>query len=386
MTDFDALTLDELRRRGSAKWRLVEPDVLPMWVAELDVPLAPAVAAVLHRAVEDGDTGYAFPSALAPAFAGFAARRWGWAVDVARCRPVADVMVGVSEALRYLTAPGDGVVVCPPVYHPFFTVPVEHGRVVVPVPLAGDGGLDLAGIDAALGAGARAVLLSSPHNPTGRVWTAAELDALDAVVRAHDAVVVSDEIHAPLTLSGAAFTPYLAAGERSAVAVVSASKAFNLAGLKAALLVAGSAAVDDRLRALPEEVAYRCGHLGVLSSVAAWESGDDWLDDLLAHLDRNRRLVADLLPDDVGYAPPQASYLAWLDLRAYGLASPAAHLLQHGRVALVEGTDFGAAGEGFARLNLGTTRAVLEEGLRRVRTALETRAPADDSVGSDAVA
>lgn len=370
MTDFDALTLDDLRRRSSVKWRTVEPDVLPMWVAELDVPLAPAVAEALRTAVEEGDTGYAHPPALAPAFARFAARRWGWAVDVERCWPVADVMVGVGEALRYLTGPGDGVVVCPPVYHPFLTVPVEHGRFVVQVPLAADGALDLPGIDAALAAGARAVLLSSPHNPTGRVWTAAELVALDEVVRAHHAVVISDEIHAPLTLPGATFTPYLAAGERSAVAVVSASKAFNLAGLKAALLVAGSGAVSDRLAALPVEVAYRCGHLGVLSSVAAWGSGDAWLDALLAHLDRNRRLLAELLPDGIGYAPPQASYLAWLDLRSYGLRAPAAHLLERGRVALVEGSDFGAPGEGFARLNLGTTRAVLEEGVRRMRSAL----------------
>ena len=370
MADFDALSLDDLRRRRSAKWSLVEPDVLPMWVAELDVPLAPAVADVLQRALADGDTGYASPAVLAPAFAGFAARRWGWAVDVGRCWPVADVMVGVGEALRLLTGPGDGVVVCPPVYHPFFSVPVEHERVVVQVPLAADGALDLPGIDRALAGGARAVLLSSPHNPTGRVWTAAELQALDDVVSAHGAVVVSDEIHAPLTLSGATFTPYLAGGDRSAVAVVSASKAFNLAGLKAALLVAGSPAVAERLASVPEDVAYRCGHLGGLASVAAWESGDDWLDALLVHLDRNRRLLAELLPDGVGYAPPQASYLAWLDLRSSGLAAPAAHLLERGRVALVEGSDFGAPGEGFARLNLGTTRAVLEEGVRRVRSAL----------------
>jgi cysteine-S-conjugate beta-lyase len=369
VTGFDDLSLGELRRRRSAKWRAVDPDVLPVWVAELDVPLAPAVTRVLREAVDTGDTGYAFPVDLAPAFAGFAARRWGWSVDVARCWPVADVMVGVAEALRYLTAPGDGVVVCPPVYHPFFDVPAEHDRVVVQVPLTGSGALDLSGIDAALAAGATAVLLSSPHNPTGRVWTAGELQALDDVVRARGAVVVSDEIHAPLTLAGAVFTPYLAGGDREAVAVVSASKAFNLAGLKAALLVAGSPAVADRLAAVPEQVAYRCGHLGVLATVAAWRDGDAWLDALLAHLDRNRRLLAELLPDGVGYAPPQASYLAWLDLRGLGLGSPAAHLLEHGRVALVEGSDFGAPGAGFARLNLGTTRAVLEEAARRVRVA-----------------
>lgn len=371
--DFDALTLDELRRRQSTKWTKHPADVLPMWVAELDVPLAAPIADALRAAVELGDTGYAEPTTLAPAFARFAARRWGWTVDEARCWPVADVMVGVAEALRALTEPGDGVVVCPPVYHPFFEVPVEQDRIVVQVPLTTSGTLDLAGIDAALRDGARAVLLCSPHNPTGRVWTSAELDALDDVVRRHgDAIVISDEIHAPLTLPGATFTPYLAAGERRAVAVVSASKAFNLAGLKAALLVAGDEHVQQRLTAMPEEVRYRVGHLGALASTAAYDEGDAWLDALLAHLDRNRRRLAALLAEhlpEVGCAPPQASFLAWLDCRALG-PDPAARALEKGRVALVEGTVFGDQGAGHARLNLGTTDALLTEGVRRLAAGL----------------
>lgn len=371
--DFDALTLGELQQRQSVKWRTHPSDVLPMWVAELDVPLAEPVQAVLRAALDSSDTGYAEPVSLAPAFAGFAVRRWGWTVDPMRCWPVADVMVGVAEALRALTAPGDGVVVCPPVYHPFFAVPVEQDRAVVQVPLDAAGALDLPGIDAALQAGARAVLLCSPHNPTGRVWTAAELDALDDVVRQHeDAVVISDEIHAPLTLPGATFTPYLTVGERRAAAVVSASKAFNLAGLKAALLVAGDEHVQARLAAMPEEVRYRVGHLGALASTAAYHEGDAWLDALLAHLDRNRRLLATLLAEqlpEVGYALPQASYLAWLDCRTLA-AEPAARALEHGRVALVEGTVFGREGAGHARLNLGTTSALLTDGVDRLARGL----------------
>ncbi len=174
-TDFDALPLHALRRRRSVKWRTYDDDVLPLWVAELDVPLAPVVQEVLREAVEHGDTGYAAPLGLGPAFAGFAGRQWGWTVDPARCWTVGDVMVGVGEALKALTAVGDGVVICPPVYTPFFRVVPEHGRVPVEVPLSRDGALDLAGIDAALRAGARAVLLCSPHNPTGRVWSSLEL-------------------------------------------------------------------------------------------------------------------------------------------------------------------------------------------------------------------
>jgi len=370
--DFDALSLEQLQRRRSIKWRHHPADVLPAWVAELDVPLADPVRDVLLQAVQDGDTGYADPEDLAKAFGGFAARRWGWAVDPERCWPVPDVIAGIEQALIALTSPGDGVVICPPVYTPFFSVLPHSGRTAVLVPLTASGALDLPGIDRALAGGARAVLLSSPHNPTGRVWTAAELDALDEVVRPHGAVVLSDEIHAPLTLPGTVFTPYLGAGERSAVAVVSASKAFNLAGLKAALVVAGDEQVQARLDALPAPVAFRPGHLGVLAGTAAYEEGDAWLAALVAHLDRNRALLADLLREhlpQITWEPPQASYLAWLDCRRIGPA-PAQLFLDSGRVALAEGTDYGEQGAGFARLNIGTTGPLVQEAVRRMSAAV----------------
>ena len=190
--------------------------------------------------------------------------------------------------------------------------------------------------------------------------------------------MVADEIHAPLTLPGATFTPYLGGGsERRAVALVSASKAFNLAGLKASLVVAGSAEVADRLRAgTAEDLPYRCGNLGVLASAAAWTDGDDWLDSLVTALDARRHLLTGLLREhlpEVGYLPPQASYLAWLDCRALpgDLArTPAAGFLARGRVALVEGSDFGAAGAGFARFNLATHPAILDEAVQRMTAAL----------------
>lgn len=357
--DFEALTLADLRARRSIKWRLYGDQVLPLWVAEMDVPLAEPVTAALAEAVAAGDTGYAFPVELPSAFARFAGRHWGWDVDPVRCHPVSDVMSGVREVLKVLTDPGDGVVICPPVYHPFFEVPPSVGRPVVPVPLV-DGALDLAGIDAALAAGARAVLLSSPHNPTGRVWSAAELDVLDEVVGRYDAWVLADEIHAALTLPGAVFSPYLLSGERRAVALVSASKAFNLAGLKAALVVAGSAEVQSRLQQLPVDLPYLMGHLGAIASTAAFDHGDAWLAELLAHLDKQRSHVGAHLPPGVTWTPPQAGYLAWFH---YGTPSPAAAALERG-VALVEGTDFGL--DGYARLNFGTTTEVLSEALRRL--------------------
>lgn len=373
--DFDALTHEQLQARHSVKWTQHPPDVLPMFVAESDVVLAPSVTYALRAMVEAGDTGYANPVGLAQAFTGFAQRRHGWTVDPAHCVACADVMSGVAEVLTALTPPGSAVVVCPPVYFPFYEVPRHAGRTVVRVPLV-DGALDLAGIDAALAAGARSVLISSPHNPTGRVWTADELDGLAQVADRHDAVVLADEIHSPLVLPGATFAPYLGRGERHAVALVSASKAFNLAGLKASLVVAGSQRVADQLAVLPESLPFHCGLPGVLAAQAAWTDGDQWLDGLLAHLDRNRTLLAQLLERDLPWvrmAWPQAGYLVWLDFSAHpevaAGADPAALLLERGRLALSDGPQFGPQGVGHARINIATTRDLLVEGVRRMTAA-----------------
>jgi len=358
-----------LRRRRSSKWVTHPPDVLPVFVAEMDVALAPAVREALREAIELGDTGYAEPGGIFDAFRGFAQRRFGWTPDPARMRLVPDVMAGIVEVLRVLTEPGDGVVVTTPAYPPFFDGIPEAGLRVVGVPPA-DGELDLDGLESAFAAGARALLLSSPHNPTGRVLDRATLESVAEIADRHGALVVADEIHAPLALPGARHTPFAALGDRRAVLLTSASKAFNLAGLKCAIAVACSDEVAAELDTLPEELRYRAGIFGVIASQAAFERGDAWLDELLAALDANRRRLGELLSErlpEIGYRMPEASFLAWLDCRALGLGDvPAATFLERGRVALEPGHRFGAAGRGFARLNFGCGADVLEEAVRRM--------------------
>ncbi len=373
-----ALPLAQLRERTSEKWREYPEDVLPLFVAETDFPLAPEIAAALERAVRLGDTGYvASRTPLARSYADFAARRFGWIVDPDFSRSTADVSMGIVEILRRVISPGERVIVTPPVYPPFFELVAEAGGVAERVPLHDTGTgweLDLDAIGKALAGGARAVLLCNPHNPTGTVHTAASLSALATLAERYGAVAVSDEIHAPLTQPDVTFTPFLDSGEaarRVGYAVVSASKAFNLAGLKCALMVAGTQERFRLLRDLPVEVEWRTGQFGLRAAVAAWSpASDDWLDGLLVTLDANRRLLGDLLADhlpEARYRMPGAGYLAWIDLNGLGWGdNPGKRILREGRVALHFGPAFGEPGRGFVRLNFGTSPEILTEAVTRI--------------------
>lgn len=381
VTPVRALTLEQLRERSSEKWREYPEDVLPLFVAETDFPLAPAVTAALEEAVRTGDTGYvASRTPLASAYAGFAQRRFGWTIDPDRVRSTADVSMGIVEILRRVIQPGERVIVNTPVYPPFFDLVDEAGGVVDRVPLRDTGtgwALDLDGIEQSLAGGARAVLLCNPHNPTGSVPSAASLDALAGLAERYGAAVVSDEIHAPLTQPSAAFTPFLASGEaaqRVGYAVTSASKAFNLAGLKCALMISAADETTSVLRGLPIEVEWRTGQFGMLAAVAAFSpESDEWLDGLLAALDGNRRLLADLLAEhlpEARYRMPDAGYLAWVDLTDLGWGpNPAKQILRQARVALHFGPAFGAEGAGHVRVNFGTSPEILTEAVERISRA-----------------
>jgi cysteine-S-conjugate beta-lyase len=357
--------VDRLLARGSDKWTAYPPDVLPAWVAEMDFALAPPVKAVLLDAVERDDLGYVGRTeGMLDAFAGFAARRLGWHVDVAQVALVTDVMVGIQELVRELTEPGDAVILNTPAYPPYFR---ELRRPLVEVPLLDDGALDIEGIDAAFAAGARAMVLCNPHNPTGRVAPRSELEALAGVADAHRAWVIADEIHAPLTFPGETFVPWLTVAPHG-VALTSASKAFNLTALKLGLII------GEPVERLSDDLRDHAGYLGVLAAEAAFRDGDQWLDETLAVLRENHARLPSLLPDGIVVpVPAQASFLTWLDCRGAGLGDdPAAAFLERGRVALYSGLHFGAPGAGYARLNVGTTPELLEEAVRRLAAALTT--------------
>jgi len=398
----EQLTLEQLRGRTSMKWRAHPADVLPLWVAEMDVPLASTVVDALHRAVDDGDTGYPYGTGYAEAVSEFAVQRWGWhGLAIARTAIVPDVMLGIVEMLRLVTDRGDAVIVNSPVYAPFYAFVSHDGRRVIEAPLRPDGRIDLDALqhtfaDARGAAGPNgtvAYLLCNPHNPTGVVHTADELCGVAERARRFGIRVVSDEIHAPLVLPEAQFTPYLSVpGAENALAVMSASKAWNLAGLKAALAIAGAEAAAD-LRRLPEEVSHGPSHLGVISHTAAFRTGGDWLDALLQGLDANRNLLGELVGEQlpgVRLLRPQGTYLAWLDCRELGLddpdagvaegvavvsdlSGPARWFLDHARVVLSSGHVFGTGGDGHVRMNFATSQAVLTEAVSQMGRALRDR-------------
>jgi len=385
----EELTLQQLRLRTSMKWRAHPTDVLPLWVAEMDVQLAPTVADALRTAIDNGDTGYPSGSAFAEAVSEFASQRWQWHdLEVSRTAIVPDVMLGVVETLRLVTDRGDAVVVNPPVYAPFYAFVSHDGRRVIEAPLDADGRIDLDALEEAFArarasGGKVAYLLCNPHNPTGSVHTLDELRGVAERARRFGVVVVSDEIHAPVILAGARFIPYLTVpGGENAFALISASKAWNLSGLKAALAIAGPEAAAD-LRRMPEEVSHGPSHLGIIAHAEAFRTGGDWLDALLLGLDENRTLLGDLIAEHlpgVNYLRPQGTYLAWLDCRQLGfdeedadglavvadLSGPARWFRDHARVALSSGHVFGTGGAGHVRLNFATSQAILTEAVSRM--------------------
>jgi cystathionine beta-lyase len=378
-------SLPRLRRRTSAKWRTYPDGVLPAFVAEMDFDLAAPVKQAVSDALAAGDCGYAHKGALGEAYAAFAADRLRWDVDPGRVYPVPDVMTGLAEVIEAITPPGSGIVVNPPVYPPFRFRFGLYGRRIIDAPLARDEAgrydLDPAAIEAALRQpGTAAYLLCSPHNPTGNVWSGGQLEMVAELCQRHGAVLLVDEIHAPLVLPGTRFVPFGSlhhemAGQ--AFVFTSASKGWNIPGLKCGLAIAGS----DRGAALLEErwEALIAAHLGVLASVAAFTEGLPWLDAALGQLDQNRALLADLLRERlpaVGYAQPQASFLAWLDCRALGLGDdPAAVFLDRGQVAVGHGPRFGSEGNGFVRLNIGTSPELIAEAVRRMALACQGAEP-----------
>jgi cystathionine beta-lyase len=369
---FDMINEAALRRRRTAKWTEFGIEVLPAAIAEMDFPVAEPIRDALHDCIERGEMGYAVRelSGFARICADYLDRAHGWAVRPDQVYFAPDVLDGLAAALNLVSRPGGAVVVPTPSFPPLIEVIGVTGRTVVPVPLAERSRrptLDLPGINAALAQGADTVLLCNPHNPTGRVFDAGELTGLAEVVAARHARVVSDEVYAPLCFPGHRHLPYARVSRQAAdqvVTLLSASKAWNIAGLKCSQLVLTNDADLARWRGQSPFAVGGLSPFAIAATSAAYQQGEPWRVSVLRYLDGNRRLLGRLLADQlpaIGYLPAEGTYLAWLDCRELGLPEPAAWFREHARVGLSEGAEFGAQGAGHVRLNFATSSALLRQ-------------------------
>lgn len=380
------LDLERLRARLSVKWQQYGRECLPAWVAEMDFPVAPAIRATLQRALEHDDFGYPQTQDVIGLPALFAERmraRYGWVLDAERVEVLSDVVQGIYIALMGFTAPGAGVVVQTPIYPPFLDSVVKLGRRLQLCPLVDNGerhGIDFERLARAC-EGARMLLLCHPHNPTGRVFTREELTRIAEIAQAGDLLVVSDEIHADLSFTEEPFVPFGSLGPEVAertVTLSSASKAFNIAGLRCAVAHFGSRTLQDRFNAcVPGHARGGVGILGQYCTRAAWQGGEPWLADVKSTLDHNRHFLVDALRrrlPEVGVHLPEATYLAWLDCARLALpVSPAAFFIEHAQVALSDGAWFGPGFEHCVRFNFATSKPILAELVERLISAAKQR-------------
>ena len=378
------LTAEALRARRGVKWHRFEEDVLPAWVADMDFRVPPAVERAIAQVTEQGDYGYAMrqgPDSVGWAFAHRMRERFDWDVDAELTVEVTDLIQGLTACLLSFSAPDEGVVVQTPIYPPFLQTISDVGRRRVENPLWDDGSrfvLDVAGLEAGLDERTRVLLVCNPHNPTGRVLSRAELEALGRVAVERDLVIVSDEIHCDLVYPGSRHVPLGSLGGEVAARTVtmnSATKGFNIPGLRCGVLHFGSADLLARFqRAIPGRLLGRPSCIGVDATVAAWREGQPWLDRVLEVLASNRALVAEWAAGRPGvrHHPPEATFLAWLDFAGVGLPEePHDFLLSRARVGLNRGGDFGELGTCCARLNFGTSPEILQTVLDRMSSALD---------------
>ena len=381
MTEVHALPLHELRKRKSVKWRQFPSDVLPLPVAEMDFPIAEPIKSALHDMVDRSDTGYLGPfPEMFEAFAHFSQLRWQWSVDVSHMRIATDVGVGTVEVLRTLINRGEKVMLNSPVYDNMWRWVAEVEATLVDVPLTNENGeysLDLNNIEREYRDGVKVHILCHPHNPVGAIFTSDSLSQLASLAKRYGVHIISDEIHGPLVFERRDFTPFLAVSDDAkdvGVTVTSASKGFNLAGLKCAVIVTSSAAIREKINSMPISVAFRASLFGAVAATAAFRDSDSWLDGVVSTLNQNRELIRNLIDTKIPaikYRAPDFGYLAWLDLSALQLGDdPAKTILERGKLALNGGHMYGPRNAQYVRMNFGTSPEIITEAFDRIMKSL----------------
>lgn len=389
MTPIHIPPLDELRKRSSEKWRRFAPDVLPLPVAEMDYEIAPEIQKHLIDMVTRSDTGYLGPiPELGQALADFSSRRFDFHFDPERVRVAVDVGAAIVEVSRLFIERGEKIMINSPVYQNFYNWIKELHAECVDAPMIEseiDVGsareksylLDFDAIERGYAAGVKIHYLCHPHNPLGVIFTVDQLSRIAELAKKYGVIVISDEIHSPLVYRRESYVPFLAVSQSArevGISVLSASKAWNLAGLKCAQFIALDDRINERLKSLPEAVHFRASLFGAIAAVAAFKESNNWLDEIRSDLERKRDLLNNVINEHLPGAylfRTHFGYLGWVDLRAYGLGDdPARELLAQGKVALNPGHTYGPGGRGFVRFNFGTSDGIIEDAVVRMRRIL----------------
>ncbi|PVV83709.1 MalY/PatB family protein [Dehalogenimonas alkenigignens] len=392
---YDFGRLIDRRGTGAVKWDMRQQlfgraDVLPMWVADMDFAIADPITAALEKRIAHPVYGYAAVSpSLVDAVVARFWRKYAWRVEPEWLVFTPGVISALGAALKAFTHPGDAVVINDPVYHPFWSLVPGAGCRIAASPLQFEGGryrFDLedlkrrfappwSGFMAA--PQPKALILCSPHNPVGRVWTKDELTDVGRAVIDAGAVVISDEVHCELLFDGLKHTPFASISEefaQNSVVCMSASKTFNLAGLAASVIIIPNPRLRADFQAARSGILPNPDILSMTALEAAFRDGDEWLEQLLAYLQGNLDFLADFFERRIPRIKairPQGTYLVWLDCRGLGLDRKDLRefFIHRAGLGLDEGHRFGAAGEGFMRMNIACPRSVLEEALRKIEIA-----------------
>lgn len=376
------------RQSDSVKWAtgkvFGDPEVLPLWVADMDFRAPQPVVDALHQRVEHGVYGYMIrPDSLYQAVIQWLNRRHGWSIEKEWLLVNPGVVPAINLALQAFTQPGDKVIVQPPVYYPFFSSIQNNGRQMIENQLVEENGyyhMDFDTLERQMcDPRARMLILCSPHNPVGRVWTHEELTRLAELCVKHQILLISDEIHHDLVfkpashMSIASLSPEVA---RNTITLLAPSKTFNLAGFHTSLAVISDERLRQRFNAVQDSigVGYTTS-FGALAMETAYAQGEDWLEQVLVYMQGNLDFLASFLAErlpQVRLRQPEGTYLAWLDFRALGLSQSELNLrlLKQAKVGLNDGAIFGAGGQGFQRMNLGCPRVILQQALERMAASL----------------
>jgi len=385
--DFD--TIIDRSGTSSSKWDrrkedVEEPDVLPMWVADMDFVSPPSVVEALRQRVEHGIYGYTERTdSYYEALTSWMKRRFGWDIQKEWIVYTPGVVVALNLIIQAFTQPGDKVIIQQPVYHPFSYAILNNRRRLVNNQLRIEKGryvMDFDQLKGSIDRSTKLLILCSPHNPVGRVWTKEELLQLAAICLENDIILVSDEIHGDLILDGNIHTPTATLSAEIAditITCTAPTKTFNIAGLGVANTIISNADLYDRFHAVVSNTGLEMTNVfAKVASEAAYNHGEGWLSHLLIYLQRNYKFLISFLKTHiprVNVFPLEGTYLAWLDFRELGLKDKELRrlLIHEARVWLDEGTKFGSGGEGFQRMNIGCPRKLLEEGLERIVSAID---------------